>query len=128
MGVSDVELIEANARKCAFLTEVARLTKTRVVIHNARVEATNLAGTADVITARALAPLPKLLSYAERFIGPNTTCLFLKGRRLHQELTAAKKTWKMGITTIPSLSDAGGTVLCLKALARDHDAIDANRV
>jgi len=126
MGVSDVELIEANARKCAFLKEAARLAETTVVIHNARIEATDLVETVDVITARALAPLPKLLTYAARFAGPNTTCLFLKGRRLHEELTAASKTWKMGMTTIPSLSDAGGSVLCLRNLARDHDAIDAN--
>ena len=128
MGVADVELIEANARKCTFLTEVARITETPVVIHNERIEALRLSGNADVITARALAPLPRLLNYAEQLIGPNTTCLFLKGRRLHEELTEAKKTWKMGITTIPSASDAEGTILCLKTLARNHDAVDADRV
>ena len=128
MGVSDVELIEANARKCAFLREVARITDTSVVIHNDRIESTRFSGHADVITSRALAPLPNLLDYAERFIGPNTTCLFLKGRQADQELTAAAKTWKMGTITTPSLSDAEGVVLCLRTIARKNDSNDTDSV
>ena len=127
MGVSGVELIESNSRKCTFLAEAARVTKTSVVIHNERIEASAL-GIADVVTARALAPLPRLLAYAEPFIGHNTTCLFLKGRKLNQELTAAQKTWKMGVTTIPSLSGSGGTILCLRTLNRNHGAADFNSV
>ena len=120
MGATDVELIEANTRKCGFLREVARVTNTQVIINNDRIEG----GTpriADVVTARALAPLPRLLGYAKTYVGPETICLFLKGRRLHQELTDARKTWKMGITTITSLSDAGGSVLHLRKLSRTND-------
>lgn len=117
MGVSGVELIEANARKCSFLHEVARVTGTSVVIHNKRIEQTPTMR-ATVITARALAPLSVLLKYSEPFTGPETICLFLKGNRLTQELTEAEKLWKMGVKTIPSLSGGGGNVLLVKALSR----------
>jgi 16S rRNA (guanine527-N7)-methyltransferase len=120
MGAEDVELIEANTRKCAFLREVARVTNTRVTITNDRIEGKD-PRIADVVTARALAPLPRLLDYAKAYVGPETICLFLKGQRLHEELTEAQKTWKMGVTTIPSLSDAGGSVLCLRKLSRTND-------
>jgi len=128
MGVSDVELIEANSRKCAFLREVARITDTSVVIHNDRIGSIRFSGYADVITARALAPLPELLDYAERFIGPSTTCLLLKGRQADQELTAATKMWKMGAMTTPSLSDPEGVVLCLRTIARKNDSDDTDSV
>ena len=120
MGATDVELIEANTRKCGFLREVARVTNTQVIINNDRIEG-GVPRIADVVTARALAPLPRLLGYAKTYVGPETICLFLKGRRLHQELTDARKTWKMGITTITSLSDAGGSVLHLRKLSRTND-------
>ncbi len=120
MGAEDVELIEANTRKCAFLREVARVTNTRVTITNDRIEG-KAPRIADVVTARALAPLPRLLDYAKAYVGPDTICLFLKGQRLHEELTEAQKAWKMGVTTIPSLSDTGGSVLCLRKLSRTND-------
>ena len=49
----------------------------------------------DVVTARACAPLPKLLGYAQHFTGPNSVCLFLKGQNVGSELTEAHKSWKM---------------------------------
>jgi 16S rRNA (guanine527-N7)-methyltransferase len=122
MGAENVELIEANTRKCAFLREVARATNTPVTINNDRIEGKS-PRIAAVVTARALAPLPRLLDYAKAYVGPETICLFLKGQRLHEELTEARKTWKMGVITIPSLSDSGGSVLCLRKLnpANDKD-------
>jgi 16S rRNA (guanine527-N7)-methyltransferase len=56
---SHVHLIESNGRKCAFLRHAARATAAPVTVHNARIEAIapGLAGTVDVVTARALAPL-----------------------------------------------------------------------
>ena len=123
IGAEDVELIEANTRKCSFLREVARATNTRVTINNDRIEGKS-PRIAAVVAARALAPLPRLLDYAEAYVGPDTICLFLKGQRLHEELTDARKTWKMGVTTIPSLSDAGGSVLCLRKLSRTDDTDD----
>ena len=66
LGVSGVHLIEADRRKAQFLREVARATGARVGIHAERIE--RMQGwPADVITARALAPLPRLLELTQRF-------------------------------------------------------------
>src|SRR5512132_2616021 len=74
-----VRLVESDARKCAFLSEVARMTGAQVEIENARIE--SLAPAAcEVVSARALAPLRKLLEYAGRLLASNGSCLFLKGR------------------------------------------------
>jgi 16S rRNA (guanine527-N7)-methyltransferase len=109
-----VHLIESNARKCAFLGEVARETEATVTIHNVRVEsldATSPAAGADVVTARALAPLERLIGYAAPLFGPATRGLFLKGRQAGEEIEAARKAWTFRTRLFPSLTEAGGTIV-----------------
>jgi 16S rRNA (guanine527-N7)-methyltransferase len=108
-------LIESDVRKCAFLREAARLTGVNVVLHNSRAEAVE-AFPADAITARAVAPLPKLLDLAAKFLSPDTTCLFLKGKHIDEELTKATKCWNMNVERFSSHSDPRGTILRLKGL------------
>jgi 16S rRNA (guanine527-N7)-methyltransferase len=110
MGVRGVELIEANGRKCAFLREVARATATQVTVIQGRIGNTD-AKPADVVTARACAPLGKLLGYVDRFLSPGGTALLLKGARVEEELTQAGKSWTMDVNRRPSLSDPAGSVL-----------------
>lgn len=117
MGAPDVHLIESDARKCAFLREVARVTATAVTIHNKRIEAVEPLG-ADVVTARALAPLDKLLGWAERHLLPGGHALFLKGRGVEDELTLACKEWNISLERIPSQSDPSGMLLHLREVCR----------
>lgn len=117
MGASDVHLIESDARKCAFLREVARVTETPVTIHNARIEAVAPLGAA-VVTARALAPVEKLLGWAHRHLTEGGQCLFLKGRGVDDELTRAAKEWNIAAQRVPSLSDPSGTILHLHEVRR----------
>ncbi|MGE5517618.1 MAG: 16S rRNA (guanine(527)-N(7))-methyltransferase RsmG [Bacteroidota bacterium] len=117
MGVPDVHLIESDARKCAFLREVARVTGTRVTIHNARIEMVPPLG-ADVVTARALAPLDKLLGWAERHLLPEGHCVFLKGKAVEDELTVASKEWNISFERFPSQTDPSGIILHLKEVYR----------
>lgn len=120
MGVRGVHLVESDRRKAVFLREVARETGAPVEIHVARIE--DMAGwPSDVVTARALAPLPRLLGLAARFLGPATTCLFLKGRNVGRELTEARKTWHMVAHMMPSLSEPTGVVLQLQEVRRARD-------
>jgi len=120
MGVRGVHLIESDRRKAQFLREVARATETPVVVHAARIE--ELPGwPADVITSRALAPLPRLLELAERFIASDSVCLFLKGRSGSRELTEARASWHMVSEIYPSLSDPTGMVLKLRGISRARD-------
>ncbi|MBC7952083.1 MAG: 16S rRNA (guanine(527)-N(7))-methyltransferase RsmG [Rhodospirillaceae bacterium] len=122
MGVPDgligeVHLIESDARKCAFLREAARITGTTVAVHNARIEAVAPLG-ADVVTARALAPLEKLLNWAERHLLPQGHCVFLKGKGGEDELTTASKEWNITFERVPSQTDPTGTILHLREVRR----------
>ncbi|MGZ9050563.1 MAG: 16S rRNA (guanine(527)-N(7))-methyltransferase RsmG [Allosphingosinicella sp.] len=117
-----VDLIDSDARKCAFLREAARLTNAHVRIHNARIEALR-ALQADVVMARACAPLNQLLSYAAPLLKPGGRCLFLKGKGVAAELTASKKTWMMRLARVQSRSDPAGTILVVDDL-HPRDAPD----
>jgi 16S rRNA (guanine527-N7)-methyltransferase len=117
LGVPGVELIEADSRKSVFLREAARVTETPVTIRSCRIEAVP-SHPVDVVTARALAPLDRLLDLARPFIGPDTLCLFLKGERAAEELTLARAGWKMAATLSPSVSDPRGGVLRLQQVVR----------
>jgi 16S rRNA (guanine527-N7)-methyltransferase len=121
LGIPDVHLIEQDQRKVVFLREALRITKTGATIHPTRIDRTK-PFVADVITSRALAPLPKLLELSQRFQGSNTICLFLKGQMVEQELTDSLKTWKMTITRWPSQSDPSGSILRLENISRDLSA------
>jgi 16S rRNA (guanine527-N7)-methyltransferase len=60
----------------------------------------------DVISARAFAPLPKLLALAERFSTPETLWILPKGRNAKSELEAARSSWQGDFRLEPSLTDA----------------------
>jgi 16S rRNA (guanine527-N7)-methyltransferase len=112
-----IHLVESDARKCAFLSTVARETKTDVKIHTARIEKL-AAFPADIVTARALAPLDSLLDYADPFLMPTSHCLFLKGGAAADELTAASKSWKMTVEQLPSRSGPAGNLLRIRDISR----------
>ena len=118
LGVRGVELIEADSRKAAFLREAARITETRIELHAARIE-TVPARHSDVVTARACAPLDRLLQLSQGFIGPNTRCLFLKGERVEEELTAAREAWTMTASCHRSRTDPRGVILSLDRIAHE---------
>lgn len=117
LGAVDVHLIESDGRKCAFMQEVARLTEAKVQIHRCRIESAPQLR-ASICVARALAPLSKLLDYAERFSSQDTVCLFPKGQDVEAELTEAAKSWTMHIERLPSRSDPTGTILRVKGFHR----------
>lgn len=114
-----IHLVESNTRKCTFLREAARKTDANVVIHHGRIEDLE-AFPADVITARALASLDKLLDYSQPFLAENSRCLFLKGLKSDEELTESRKKWKMIVTKAKSLSNAYGTILTIEGISRHH--------
>jgi 16S rRNA (guanine527-N7)-methyltransferase len=117
LGVPGVELVESDARKCAFLREAARVAGAPVLIRNARIETVPAHATA-VVTARGCAPLDRLLMLAQRFIGPDTVCLFPKGEQAGQELAVAQQAWEFDVTSQPSRTDPRGAILCLSRVSR----------
>jgi 16S rRNA (guanine527-N7)-methyltransferase len=121
LGVPEVHLIESDARKAVFLREAARVTGALASVHATRIEGMKPV-VADVVTARALAPVTELLEISQRFRTPSTICLFPKGETVQEELTNAIKEWKMTIHQSPSLSDPSGCILRLENITRDPSA------
>ena len=118
-----VTLYEATAKKCRFLEECIARLSLPASVRNVRIE--DMTGEiADVVTARALAPLPKLLGYAHHFMGPGSVGLFLKGQNIASELTEARRSWRMSLGQHPSRSDPSGVILEVRKLAPNGSKLD----
>jgi 16S rRNA (guanine527-N7)-methyltransferase len=104
------DLIEADQRKAAFLREAVRETGTPAHVHAVRIEAASLPP-APLVTARALAPLDRLLALASPLLAPGGTFLFLKGRDAERELTEAGRQWHMQVTRVPSRTHPDASIL-----------------
>jgi 16S rRNA (guanine527-N7)-methyltransferase len=110
-----VTLYEGTKKKADFLKAVAQHLYLAVDVRNERIEAAPKKRF-DIITARAFAPLPTLLAYAQNLAGPKTTCLFLKGQNYADELTEAGRAWKMTLQKHPSQTHPLGVVLEIRDL------------
>jgi len=113
---SRVVLYESTAKKCRFLEAASERMGLKVEIRNARIEDAKKESF-DVVTARACAPLDKLLGYAQQFQGKATVNLFLKGQSVDAELTEAHKSWRMKLLRHQSRSDPSGVILEIRELA-----------
>lgn len=107
------DLVESDGRKATFLREAARATAAPVTVHCQRIEHADVPPAA-LVTARALAPLPKLLAYAAPFLRPGGTCLFPKGANAASELAAAAQGWSFQADQYADPSTPGSVVLALR--------------
>jgi len=111
-----VTLVESTGKKAAFLSAAAAaMGLGNLSVIPQRVESLTLSPP-DVIVARALARLAKLLAYSHEIAGETTLCLFLKGQDVEDELTEATKSWHMEVVRHPSLTSAGATILAVSKL------------
>lgn len=117
VGRWEVHLVESDTRKSVFLRDSARLCGVPVTVHAKRIESLD-APKADVITARALAPVAELLALTAGIRQSGTIHLFPKGRGARAELTDAEKTWTLAAETVPSLTDAEAVVLKISEVVR----------
>jgi 16S rRNA (guanine527-N7)-methyltransferase len=111
-----VHLVESTAKKCRFLEAVAETLNLPVRIHNGRAE--NLALEADIVTARAVAPLGRLLGFARPYLEKGAVGLFAKGRGAEAEIAEARRAWRFTCNMTPSLSDPEGRILRVEGLSR----------
>lgn len=111
-----VHLVESLTKRCRFLQAVVDQLELPATVHDARAESLSLK--VDMVTARACAPLPRLLGYAEPYLGRGAEGLFLKGQDVVSELTEAAKSWRFEHQTFPSLSSPTGRLLQVKGLSR----------
>ena len=113
---AQVHLIESMTKRCRFLRAVVDELSLPAVVHNARAESLSLR--VDVVTARACAPMVKLLGYAWPYLKVGATGLFLKGQDVGVELQEAAKSWNFEADLIPSISHGEGRIARLKKVSR----------
>jgi 16S rRNA (guanine527-N7)-methyltransferase len=113
---AEIHLIESNNKKCAFLREVLRVTGAPAIVHADRVAdfSKRYRGELEVITARALAPLPELLSIAYPLLKRGSQGLFPKGQDVEAELTQAAKCWSIQASLVPSRTDPKSRVVVIR--------------
>lgn len=116
-----MHLVESDQRKSVFLREIIRETGAPATVHTSRIEdlaTIEAIGPCDALSARACAPLDRLLLWSEAYFGPATEGFFLKGALADEELTQAQKSWTFRVTSYPSRADPQGSVLKVEQLAR----------
>ena len=110
-----VTLVESDHRKAEFLRSVSRETGVSVTVRDSRIESLPPLE-ADVVSARALAPLPALCAYAARHLVPTGLALFLKGARAEEEVHAARIDWHFNLLSRSSITEPAASVLVLTDL------------
>ena len=113
----EFHLTESDGKKADFLNKVIEICDLKAIVHNERIEQMEKFNT-DVITARALAPLDKLIKYALPFCGKKTRCLFMKGAKASEELVSALKKYQYYVEKIQSISSDEGTILLLSGVKK----------
>jgi len=111
-----VHLVESMAKRCRFLTQVVEALDLPATVHNTRAE--NLSLSVDIVTARACAPLHRLLGYARPYFAAGATGLFLKGQDVVADMSEAARYWEYEADVVPSLSDDRGRIVRVRRLGR----------
>lgn len=113
---AQVHLVESLAKRCRFLSEVVGELELPAAVHNMRAEEGKIA--VQVVTARAVAALPKLLGFAEPYLKRGARGLFLKGQAAEAELAEARQGWRIDAELIQSLSDPDGRIVDIRSAKR----------
>src|SRR3984885_4437672 len=113
-----VYVVEANSKKIAFLREAVRATGAPAIVHATKIEdfAASPPESVEVVVARALAPLPKLLGLASPLLENGVVGLFPKGQDAALELTEASKYWKVQAGLVPSRTDPKSHIVVVREL------------
>jgi len=114
-----VHLVESTRKKAHFLRECVEALRLPAIVHAQRIEDFTRSNKVpfEVVTARALAPLERLLGYANPLLKRGTVGLFPKGQDIAAELTAASKSWKIDADLILSKTDPNGRIVRVRRLA-----------
>lgn len=112
-----VTMMESVGKKCAFLRAAIDAAGLNASVYQGRIEAAPPSD-ADIVTARAFAPLPKLLEYAWPWMKNGAMGVFLKGERWNEELTDARQSWNFAYEAIPSRTGGSGVILIVRELKR----------
>lgn len=124
-GYENITLCESNVRKTVFLDEVSRVSKTPVRVFNERIE--NLQHHSfDIVVSRACASLEKLLDLSRHIVSRETFqfCLFLKGKKLNDEIQDAQRLWSFSYEIYTSQSSEEGRIIKIWDILEKTDNIE----
>ncbi|MFP5296276.1 MAG: 16S rRNA (guanine(527)-N(7))-methyltransferase RsmG [Alphaproteobacteria bacterium] len=113
-----VWLIDSLGKRCRFLQQVVEELDLPATVINGRAEAQTL--TVDVVTARAVAAMDKLLGYAQPYLQRGARGLFLKGEKAELEVAEARRVWQFDCDLSVSRSDPRGRIVSVRSLRRVH--------
>jgi 16S rRNA (guanine527-N7)-methyltransferase len=113
---ANILLVDSLAKRCRFLSEVVQALELPAEVICARAE--DIERKVEVVTARACAPMPRLLGYARPWLARGAVGLFLKGENVESELQEARKSWTFTAELLPSISDPKGRIVRLRRLSR----------
>ena len=117
LGYTNVVMVDSTKKKTDFVRKSIDSLGIKASVYNSRLEGLKIAAF-DFITARALAPVYKLINYSLFFSHKNTTLLFLKGRNVKKEINDAKKKYTFHHTLFESQSIGGGFILKINMVKR----------
>ena len=109
----EVHLVESDTKKVAFLRTALAKVDVNATIHHARIEELPFLNI-DIITARALAPLSKLIQLTQIQVHPGLSYLFLKGKGVNEELTELSISSTLTVKSYPSITDQDSSIIFLK--------------
>jgi 16S rRNA (guanine527-N7)-methyltransferase len=110
-------LVESDQRKATFLRQVIRSLNLSAEVRSDRIESLNKIG-ADFLTARALAPLSKLLAFAQQHLNLQGVCIFPKGENHLEEIKDAQKLFSFELQSIQSLTDPKSAILKIHGIEK----------
>lgn len=109
-----IRLVDSDRRKVAFLQTVIReLALENCTALSSRIEDLPPAS-AENLSARALAPLVRLMPYLARHLAQNGTAWLMKGRNWQAELEVARETWQFDVVVHPSTTDPASAILAIR--------------
>jgi 16S rRNA (guanine527-N7)-methyltransferase len=116
-----VTLVESDQRKATFLRQAIQTLQLGTSVRSERIESLEPLS-ADVLSARALAPLPQLLSFAAKHLRTDGLAIFPKGARYAEELAEGQKDWAFETDIMASLSDSEAAILLIRKInrAKEH--------
>lgn len=125
---ANIDLVERNAKKAAFLREAVRVTSAAGTVHLAGIGdiVDRIGGPIDCVTARALAPLHQLIGFAEPLLRKGAKALFLKGQDVEAELTEATKYWHIEPRLHSSRTGGNGWIVELDRVERRSSSAATN--
>lgn len=112
VGIKEVHLFEKSIRKCEFLEKAKNFSKNKIIVRNE-----NLYNVKDktfnIIVSRALANINLLLEFSQNLSNQNTKLIFLKGKKIYEEINEAKKYWKFNYELIDSITSSEGKIIII---------------